>query len=607
MSSVPPANPDELPPFSWTSIEGRAVIREVVEQQIPQWGNGPRDVQLDCWAGILARTPTVLIASTGWGKTSVFFVPIIILRHLLEHPRPRIAPPPPLPVALLVTPLIESEMHIWSIVLLSAERLASKDVDRVIRSEHFRQNLVLVGIDEAHVLVPWGKTFRTAYQQISSLRKRLPAHTAVVAVTATLARGREERALFKELGLKEGRFRCIRLPSERPNVRMVFKELTHTLGSYQFPDIAWVFRPGVKAILYCKTIDLCFRVALYGWNQYEAGSRRLDNVRLWTSITSSGYNTRTLDLFQNDPNTSAIVATIAFGMGMNLRNITDSVNLGLPDSLSALHQQNGRAGRDLSSVAQGWTYIEPTVLSAVSEDMEDEEASAQAKRKGNTTKGKKRAEDLDAGLRAVLEAYLHGFCLVAATNAVLGDDNPKGSLSCEGAGRPLPCSNCQPMWNNPMPTLPPTTTPPLSSSVSLFSATPSTTKPTHKPYPKYIQDNALLWLDEFAMDRWSTRDDLIARLLPHPAIWSGISPQLITESLHLLHSRAALDEHLKGWQYLSTDGDVLFSFIQNILTPYDHYLQQVKERRVRRAAETRAKNQKGSYLCLLSRKAVLNN
>ncbi|KAF9478507.1 hypothetical protein BDN70DRAFT_808755, partial [Pholiota conissans] len=221
----------------------------------------------------------------------------------------------------------------------------------------FRRNLVLLGIDEAHVLDPWGKDFRQAYRQIGLLRNRLPAHTSLVAVTATLCPGKETRSLCSALNLKPGAYHEIRQSSERPNVRMIFKTLTHGLGGYDFPDIAWVFKRGVKAVVYCRTIDLGFRVAYYGWRQYTHGSRPLENVRLWSAVTSPSYNARTLDLFKNNEDTSVIVATIAFGMGMNLKNITDSINLGLPSTFNGLIQQNGRAGRNMDMEARGWTYV----------------------------------------------------------------------------------------------------------------------------------------------------------------------------------------------------------------------------------------------------------
>lgn len=165
--------------FSWTSLEGRTIIREILEERITQWTNGPRPAQLDCWSQSLAGRPTILIASTGWGKTTAFFVPILVLQHLVNHPKPRIPRPPSSPVALVVTPLIElgnahaseisdfgltaisltaeslqAAMKVgrnllkevcegrWSVVLLSAERLVSPDVDSILRNQSFRQNLV---------------------------------------------------------------------------------------------------------------------------------------------------------------------------------------------------------------------------------------------------------------------------------------------------------------------------------------------------------------------------------------------------------------------------------------------------------------------------------
>jgi hypothetical protein len=76
--------------FSWTSLEGRTIIREILEEHIPQWRNGPCPAQLDCWSQTLAWRPTILIASTDWGKTSIFSVPILILQRLHSHPKPRV-------------------------------------------------------------------------------------------------------------------------------------------------------------------------------------------------------------------------------------------------------------------------------------------------------------------------------------------------------------------------------------------------------------------------------------------------------------------------------------------------------------------------------------
>ena len=418
----------------------------------------------------------------------------------------------------------------WPVVLLSAESLISKDIDQIIRDPFFRLNLTLFGVDKVHVLCPWGKDFRQAYRQIALLRRRLPEHTAFFAGTGTLSL-QEAQELYNELGLKEGRFKSIRLSCERLYVRLIFRELTHSLGGFQFPDIVWVFKCGVKVILYCKTIDLCLRVALYGWSLHPV-IRALDNVRLWTSLTSQEYNACMLSLFEDNADTSVIVATIAFGMGMNIRNVTDSVNLGLPDTLATLHQQNGRASRNFSIEARGWTYIESSILAAVRDELETGKVTKSASKTkkahkqplstvplpaqdiaepvvATLSKGKVKLEDLEDSLRLCLVAFVASECLYATINPLLGNSDPKSKLWCREARRLLPCSNCDLLWLDLYPYLACTTptpstllpTPaltPVTASTPSASTTPGLDTPAPKPYPKYVQENAALWLNDLA-------------------------------------------------------------------------------------------------------------
>ncbi|KAF9528831.1 P-loop containing nucleoside triphosphate hydrolase protein [Crepidotus variabilis] len=606
--------------FSWTSLLGRTLIREIVEERITQWPKGPHETQLDCWANLLAGKHVLLIASTGWGKTAAFFGPILVLQHLIRYPRLCGPSPPPTPVALVITPLIElgnahateiskfglrtvsinaetiraasdegrnlmKEVRLckWPIVLLSAERLVNKDFDTILRDPNFRHNLVVLGIDEAHLVVPWGKDFRKAYSRIAHLMRRLPSHTPVVSVTATLSE-KDEQELCTQLGynMKKNEVHCIRLSSERSNVRLIFRELRHSLGGYTFPDIAWAFCRGTKTVIYCNTLDLCFRVALYGWNQYPPDDRRrLEKVRLWTSITSSRYNQQTLDLFANDPDCSTIVATIAFGLGMNIRNITDSVNLGLPSSLSTLVQQNGRAGRDFSICARGWTYIESSILSSIRNNLESNKSST-----SKMSKSKTRMDSIEADLYSSAEAHVTGHCLYVHVNQCMGNHGPTSSLPCSKADRELWCSNCQPFFDNPCPQQPP------SAQTMPTPAPPETTTSSvvFKPYTKAVQENAALWLDDFAEARWADRSDLKSRYLPSDVFWTGTSVVTLCQSLHLLRSRQVLDNQVQGWANLLTDGDALWDLIKTLTSRFDDHMQKVNQARGQKAAETRTRN-----------------
>lgn len=87
--------------FSLTSLEGCTVIREIIEERIPELRTGPLLAQLNIAGLTLAGILTILIASTGWGKTTVIFVSILVLQHLLKYLKPQIPKPPQCP------PLIE--------------------------------------------------------------------------------------------------------------------------------------------------------------------------------------------------------------------------------------------------------------------------------------------------------------------------------------------------------------------------------------------------------------------------------------------------------------------------------------------------------------------
>ncbi|KAF8056183.1 ATP-dependent DNA helicase RecQ [Lyophyllum atratum] len=662
----------DTPAFSWLTVEGRTRIRGIVEELIPQWSNGGRPHQIDSWAHTLEKVPVLLISSTGSGKTAAFYIPILIMRYLLQNPVDGIPKPPKHPVALVVTPLVElgnsqaremgeigmravalnaesiskafdegrnlyreiAACH-WSIVLLSAERLTSKEFDAVIRNETFQENVAVLGIDEAHVLVPWSLEFRTAYQQILLLHRRLPDHVALVVATATLAPGPAYDALCSALDLRPGAFHCIRLSCERPNVRTVIQELGHSLSGYTFPGICWVFVPGMKAVVYCRTLELSWRVAVYGWSMFPPGETRLLHVRLWNSITSATYNQRTLDRFRQEDTTSIIIASIAFGMGMNLVNIRYSINLGIPEGCDALVQQNGRAGRDLVSDSFGITYVEPTVYSTVKGSVEpaeeieaekvaleeegdgiqsDSEVPSKTSKKKVATKprtkprikkAKKAAElsviygvnggrSIEKNLARLLGASVLGQCIEAEKNAIYGNPGNSVALRCKEAGRPLPCTSCEP-FSPPMtpgPTPPPSPPPPPPPPPC--DATPTNPKPYGPPLPPPLNQthraHAKDKLMQFARQQWSAKRGARFLYIPYTAYWPSSVLSTLLDRFHLFRSRELLHGALADWEFLAEDGINLFLLIDSLNQRYDGRVCKAKFLKQKKAATTRERN-----------------
>jgi superfamily II DNA helicase RecQ len=116
----------------------------------------------------------------------------------------------------------------WEPVFISAERLTSPEVERILDDIIFCKSLILLGVDKAHVLVPWaGCAISESIPPVAILRRRLPHRCAFAAVSATLtSAGLDD--LRRELGLRSPNFRCIRLSVQRPNVCTTITELTHS-------------------------------------------------------------------------------------------------------------------------------------------------------------------------------------------------------------------------------------------------------------------------------------------------------------------------------------------------------------------------------------------
>jgi superfamily II DNA helicase RecQ len=246
-------------------------------------------------------------------------------------------------------------------IMVSPETLTEPAMSAVLADSQFRENFIELGIDEFHITRPWGKGFRTAFHQLASILWRLPPGTPVVGASATSLPGKPFQDVLDLLRISQN-YQVIRESNERPNIRSAALRLSHGLGGALFPDIAFAARGGQKAVIYCDDLSLTFRVATYLRRLLPAGDARFTRVRQWTSLTESGHNAETIRLFRDDPSTTAIVATIAFGMGMNsLQNIRTVSMLGVPSSMDNYKQEEGRAVRDLVTPGMGILYIQNSI------------------------------------------------------------------------------------------------------------------------------------------------------------------------------------------------------------------------------------------------------
>ena len=317
-------------------------FRSILQQY---WGYPDfRGIQADIIRSIAEGRDTLGLMPTGGGKSITFQVPALAMEG----------------VCIVVTPLIalmkdqvhhlkqrgitaeaiytgqsrENVMRILDnavfggvkFLYISPERIGSELFQHKVRG----MKVCFITVDEAHCISQWGYDFRPSYLKISDLRKMVP-EVPILALTATatpkVVEDIQERLCFAEKNVFSMSF-------ERKNLRYIvrttenkFNELVHILRSVEGPAIVYTrSRQG--------TVDVAQALVAEGFTalHYHAG---LSNVEKDVRQRS----------WQED-DTRIMVATNAFGMGIDKPDVRLVIHLEAPDSIEAYFQEAGRAGRD---------------------------------------------------------------------------------------------------------------------------------------------------------------------------------------------------------------------------------------------------------------------
>jgi ATP-dependent DNA helicase RecQ len=212
----------------------------------------------------------------------------------------------------------------------------------------------LVAIDEAHCISEWGHDFRPEYLEIGGLLAEMPA-ARVLACTATATPVVRDEILVR-LGLPADTPQHVR-GFARPNLRLRAAEVDDARGRSSEVDALLseaLARPGGGqgvAILYAPTRkgaeEEAARLAHRGWNTavYHAGLGPLAREKAQRAFLEGKVE--------------AMVATNAFGMGIDRADVRAVVHLGPPGSIEAYYQEVGRAGRD-GAPAWGLLIVSPS-------------------------------------------------------------------------------------------------------------------------------------------------------------------------------------------------------------------------------------------------------
>ena len=304
-----------------------------------------RQLQEQAVLAVLDKRDSLVVLPTGGGKSLCYQLPPMVSGQLTLVISPLIALMQDqiagltlngYPAAALNSNCTDEEVAYTYEQLDTGElRLLLVSPERAVNSSFMSRlpsmGIGAIAIDEAHCISHWGHDFRPEYRRMSELRDRLP-DVSVHAYTAT-ATPRVREDIAYQLGLRNpeiliGTF-------DRPN--LTYRVLPRVRAADQIAQIL-ARHKDEAAIVYCMSRRETEQVA-------ESLMNRGFNVAAYHAGMDANKRKRTQERFLTE-RLDVVVATVAFGMGIDRSDVRCVIHASLPKSVEAYQQETGRAGRD---------------------------------------------------------------------------------------------------------------------------------------------------------------------------------------------------------------------------------------------------------------------
>jgi len=304
-----------------------------------------RSLQEKIIQDLIKGQDTFVLMPTGGGKSLCYQIPALVLKGTaiivsplisLMHDQVEALRANGVSVALYNSAMSDKEArqtlaHLHQndlkMLYIAPERLMGDDF--ISRLDQI--DISLIAIDEAHCVSQWGHSFRPDYLKLGELRKRFP-DIPIIALTAT-ADKQTRQDIVKRLHLRDAKIHIASF--NRPNISYTVLDKKSPMQQL----LAFVkSHRNEHGIVYCtsrkRVDDLSENLQHYGFSAkpYHAGLPAKERQE-------------TQEAFKRD-DINIIVATIAFGMGIDKPNVRYVIHFDMPKNIEGYYQETGRAGRD---------------------------------------------------------------------------------------------------------------------------------------------------------------------------------------------------------------------------------------------------------------------
>ena len=326
-----------------------------------------RPLQEDIVDSVMAGKDTLALLPTGGGKSICFQVPAMAMEGLCLVITPLIAlmkdqvahlVEKGIPAAAIYSGMHFDELELvynqaafgrLKFLYVSPERLQTEQFIEALK----RMKICLLAVDESHCISQWGYDFRPPYLKIADIRPYMP-QTPVLALTAT-ATAKVVDDIQYRLGFKQKN--VFQSSFERKNL---------TYNVYHEADKYGVLRRKLEAMT-----EGCAIVYVRNRKRTQVIADWLNSVGIAATFYHAGLDAKTRDERQNlwmKGKVKVIVATNAFGMGIDKPDVRLVIHMDLPDSIEAYFQEAGRAGRDLKP-SEAFLLVSPADIKKLQDDL----------------------------------------------------------------------------------------------------------------------------------------------------------------------------------------------------------------------------------------------